>query len=288
MPSKFTTTTLPQGERHSSTQAAKTTTQETATARPRTVAQVLAEQQQATPAEPQPALPAHTEAKTPVAPRSQEALERNLAAIGSVPLTSIVFDGNEGIYKADGNELPDGALFIAVIPETRRGFIRFHGAGVQPDVEMTCISEDRPELTRDDLPEGYEQRPGMDGNLQDAWQPQTVIPLIDAGEAAEMFSFVARNKGSLSAADHLLRRYLFHPKRKEGLYPIIKLKSGSYHSKKFNRMIPKPILQICGSVDRAGGVTSTSPRAAAEFNDAIPYGELRRQGRGVTGTQFRP
>jgi hypothetical protein len=177
---------------------------------------------------------------------SPEALARNLAALGSVPLTSIQFDGNEGTYKTPDGPIPSGSIFVAVVPQTRIGFIRFNGAGAPPDIEMRCIAEEADLLTRDDLPGGYEEVPGPDGQPRLAWQEQIALPLLDTGEAQDMYSLVARNIVSLVAVRNLLGRFRFHPKAKDGALPIIQLNVGTYLNKKFGTKKPKPVLQLCG------------------------------------------
>jgi hypothetical protein len=199
---------------------------------------------------------------------SAEALERNLAALGSVPLTPIQFDGNEGVYKTPDGPLPAGSLFVAIVPQTRVGFIRFRGSGEAPDVEMRCLSEAGELLSRDDLPGGHDEALGPDGQSREAWQEQIVIPLLTADETQDMFSFTARNKVSLIAVQNLLGRFRFHPKVREGALPIIQLNVATYLNKKFGAKKPKPVLQLFGWT----GADGKSPPPAAEkppFNDEI-------------------
>ena len=192
---------------------------------------------------------------------------RNLQDWASMPMTSITFDGNSGEYKANGSALPAGSTFIAIVPEARKGFIRFLGVGQQPDVRMTCVSEDVPALTRDDIPDGHAETQGLDGIPREAWQEQLAIPLTDDG--GEMYSFVARNKVSLIAAQALLGKFLFHPKAKQGMYPIIRLESASYLNKKFGTVKPKPVLKVVGWVNRDGTRDGNAPMPKAGATDAI-------------------
>jgi hypothetical protein len=263
---------------HARTEAKKTNTPEAPTARPApSVPQVLAAQK--APPSRQPAAPVASVPATAmpttltVAPRSADAMMRNLQDWASMPMTSITFDGNSGEYKANGSELPAGSMFIAIVPEARKGFIRFSGIGQQPDVRMTCVSEDVPALTRDDIPDGHAVTQGLDGISREAWQEQLVIPLVDVGDGGEMYSFVARNKVSLIAAQALLGKFLFHPKAKQGLYPIVKLESASYLNKKFGTVKPKPALKVVGWVSRDGTAgNAPMPKAGTTkdiYNDEI-------------------
>jgi hypothetical protein len=266
----------PKVERHTTTQAAQTTTKPEATPRPgRTPAHIQAEQHALTershvkaPPAPTPSVPATVPAQS-TGVVSAEALERNLAALGSVPLTPITFDGNTGEFKTPDGPIPAGSLFVAVVPQTRVGFIRFNGPGQQPDVEMRGIAEEGDLLTRDDLPGGYDEAPGPDGQPREAWQQQTALPLLDTSDGQEMYVFTARNKVSLIAVENLLGRYRFHPKAKDGALPIIKLNAGEYTNKKFGTKKPKPVLQLCGWTGPDG---KSPPPPAAEkppFNDEI-------------------
>jgi hypothetical protein len=274
---KIATQTAPSTETHHlRTGAAKTTTSETAAARPAISTQqklrdldIQSGAEQASTA-PAPAnLPAVV-AQGSVTVPSPEALARNLAALGSMPLTSIQFDGNEGVYKTPDGLIPNGSIFVAVIPQTRIGFIRFNGPGAPPDIKMRCIAEEGDLLTRDDLPAGYEEVSGPDGQPRSAWQEQIVVQLLDTGEAQDMFSLVARNIVSLVAVRNLLGRFRFQPKAKDGALPIIQLNIGTYLNKKFNTKKPKPVLQLCGWTGADG---QSSPPAAEKvpFNDKIDF-----------------
>jgi hypothetical protein len=266
---------------HVKTGAKKATTPEAATPRPAPSVQQVLAAQKAPPSRQQPApalsVPATTAPTTPTAaPRSADAMMRNLQDWASMPMTSITFDGNSGEYKANGSALPTGSTFIAIVPEARKGFIRFLGVGQQPDVRMTCVSEDVPALTRDDIPDGHAVTQGLDGIPREAWQEQLAIPLTDDG--GEMYSFVARNKVSLIAAQALLGKFLFHPKAKQGMYPIIRLESASYLNKKFGTVKPKPVLKVVGWVNRDGDRSrdgnAPMPKAGATeaiFNDSVEF-----------------
>jgi hypothetical protein len=171
MTRKITATPLPQPERHARTQAGKTTTTlENAGTRPRTVQQVLAEQETAPRVEPTPKL---VETLPALASASAVTINQDkLDQWASLPQISISFHGNNGTFDAlDGSTVVDRE-FIALIPRVTRGFTRFHGKGAQPDVVESCIGDGTPDITRDELgdldPTQWE--PGMDSTPRDPWQ----------------------------------------------------------------------------------------------------------------------
>jgi hypothetical protein len=245
----------------------------------------LARKQQAAPEKPGTAVAPVSAAVAPVtprAPRSLDALARNLGN-SSRPTSWIAFHGVDGNFPSDSGDLADGRHFVAFPLEVWKGFIRFNGTGVPPETKMRCAGEDLPPLTRDDLEDGYAQRPGKDGTLQYSWQEQTALPLITADDAGEMFSFIARNRVSLIAVDTFLDRYLHHPKGRQGLLPIVELATGSYINKKFgNTKKPKPNLKIVGWVSRDGNASNApalkagtpmpdTPPSPPPMDDEIPF-----------------
>jgi hypothetical protein len=287
MTRKITTTTVPQGERHSKTQAAKTTTDlENPTPHPRTPAEILAEQQNPTKPSPPPKPPASLPvvASATAATINQDKLDQ----WASLPQISIQFHGNNGTFDAlDGSTVTDRE-FIALIPRVTRGFTRFHGKGVQPDVTETTMGDGQPDITRGELsdldPDKWET--GLDGTRRDPWQEHMTVPLIARDEAGDLYQFVARNKVSIVAVRQLLGRYRTHPRGKAGMLPVIKLSAVDYFNKRFNSEKPKPVLGIVGWVSRDGGsavpasvpAPSGTPTAPAslpnpsdEFNDSIPW-----------------
>lgn len=280
MTRKTAATTLPQPERHSRTQAAKTTADlENTTAHPRTTRQILTEQQN--PAKPdltqKPGPTPGSVEKLPVlAGASTVSINQNkLDQWATLPQISINFNGNDGTFDAlDGSTVTDRE-FIALIPRATKGYTRFHGKGVQPDVAESCLGDGTPDITRDELgehdPEQWEY--GLDGQRRDPWQPHMTLPLIARDDSGDLYQFVARNKVSIIAVQQLLGRYKHHPRGKAGALPVIKLGSVDYYNKKFKVDKPKPVLGIVDWVTRDGAPADPKslPKAPHEFNDSIPY-----------------
>jgi hypothetical protein len=266
---------LPQPERHTLTQAAKTTTTVEATAKPRTVQQVL-DEQNAILAAPLPPRPKE-EILPPVRVMSDEALERHLATMSTSPLlgTMFSFNGQDGVYRivGDGTEMPIGSEFIGLLELTRHGWIKFNGEGNPPTLIDICISEDTELPPREELGDTDRSRwePGLDGQPRDPWSEQFVIPFQDRGAGGELYALVTRGVVAINAAKGLLGRWRWHPQRKANFRPIVKIGSGTYVARRFGGgKRPKPVLTITDWVNPDGS-TITAPQKRAEFNDDIPY-----------------
>jgi hypothetical protein len=262
---------------HERTKAAKTTTQlENAKTRPPSVAQVLEAQQRGTTeridehgnvkVSPQlPAPPELTEAQR------AENLRKNMAAIGTRPMTYIYFEGVKNQFEIGGEKLPSGGLYVCFIRQTESGFRRFIG-GKGGTVEFKMRRLDQPQLTRDDLEGGYEEKDSEYGR-RCRWQDYIVLPLIDANNGGgELYGFETRNVTSWWAAKGLIGRCTDHPMFLRGLSPIIKLEVKPYKHPKYG-MRGKPLPKICGWASADGSTTaepqSPKPKLADEMNDEL-------------------
>jgi hypothetical protein len=148
---------------------------------------------------------------------------------------------------------------------------------------MVRLGEDADVPTRESLGEtDASQWPVSDlsGQPADPWQEQITFPLIGCDANGEVYAYVARGVVGLNAARDLLGRYRWHPKRHQGLLPVVEIGSGTYTSKRFGPR-PKPVLKIVSWVNPDGTpAPSTAPPpgklppkgggASADFNDELP------------------
>jgi len=219
----------------------------------------------------------------PPAPVSAEALERHLADWGGSAGRLLAFNGSTGVHRVLGDdvEIPAGSKFIAGLDQTQRGYIKFND-GAPPTLAMVRISEDAEVPERSSLGDtDASQWPisELSGQPADPWQEQLVFPLISYGTGGEVFGYVARGVVGLNAAKDLLGRFRWHPKRHQGLLPIVEIGSGTYQSRKFGPR-PKPVLKIVDWVNPDGSpAPSAAPppgklpqkgSSAAAFNDELP------------------
>jgi hypothetical protein len=257
--------------RHQTTDAALTTTSETAKPAknpPRTPAQVQAQQQadadrgrqekqaqQTANLQKAGALPATVPAPAAPVPISAEARERHLADWGGTAGRLIAFNGSSGIHRTldDDVEVPAGRKFIAVLDQCQRGYVKFN-EGAPPTLAMVRLGEDtdipaREELGDNDPAEWPINQ--LSGQPDDPWKLQIIFPLIGCDDDSGIFGYVARGPVALNAAGDLLGRFRYSHKRHRGLVPVIELGSGTYQSKKFGPR-PKPILKIVDWVNPDG------------------------------------
>jgi hypothetical protein len=263
-------------QRHEKTKAAKTTTQLEAKARPApSVRQVIASQkpdqvidkdgsiQKLAPSAP-------AQLPVPVLTDEERAanLKKNMAAIGTRPMTFIGWEGQKNIFLVDGEELPPGGLYVCLMRKGQSGFRRFNGKGGTMDLMLRYLDE--PQYTRDDLEGGHEEEDGEYGRRQ-RWQDYIRLPMIDANNGGgEMYAFETRNVTSWWAAKALIGKCELHPMFVRGMSPIIQLEIGSYPHKKYGTRF-KPILKICGWANPDGSTTAEPDKPnKPDFNDALP------------------
>jgi hypothetical protein len=75
----------------------------------------------------------------------------------------------------------------------------------------------------------------------------------------------------MNSVGDLLGRWRHHPKRQDGLIPVVKIENGTYPSKRFGGLKPKPVLTIVGWVTRTGAPPPPPVPAGVEMNDQIPF-----------------
>ena len=205
---------------------------------------------------------------------SDEALDRHLAEWGGSGGRLIAFNGSTGIHRTldDGVEVPVGTEYVAFLHETQKGFIKFNEGG-PPDVRMIRICEDAEIPKRETLGD-RDQRSwpvGLNGDKQDPWKEQYAIPLARHDAGGELFIYIARGSVAMNSVSSLLGNWRWHPKRQAGLIPVVKVENGTYPSKRFGGLKPKPVLTIVGWVTRTGEPPPPPVPVRVEMNDQIPF-----------------
>jgi hypothetical protein len=206
---------------------------------------------------------------------SEEALDRHLAEWGGSAGRLFAFNGSSGIHRTldDNVEVPDGTEFVTFLHETQRGFIKFI-PGLPPDYRMVRIDENAEVPNRQGLGDlDQSQWPiGLNGEKTDPWKEQYAIPMARNDPGAELYVYISRGTVAMNAVSNLLGRWRYHPKRREGLVPVVRIKNSQYFNKRFNGDRPKPELTIVGWVTKTGATPPSSPppSLAAGLDDAIP------------------
>ena len=218
--------------------------------------------------------PSTAQAQVPATTSDEAALDRHLEEWGGGGGRLLAFNGSTGIHRTldDGVEVPSGTQYVAFLHETRKGFIRFNEGG-PPDVRMVRISEAADVPRREELGDLDQSKwpNGLDGTRTDPWKLQVAIPLAQHDAGGELFVYVARGPVQLNAVSDLLGRWRYHPKRRAGLIPVISVQNGTYYSKRFNGLRPKPLLVIVDWVTRTGAPPPPPAPLAIEMNDSIGF-----------------
>jgi hypothetical protein len=268
-------------ERHERTGATKTTTPEKVTPRPGpTPAEIQARQKADAERSQRPAAPTNGGTSVvPVTPppapaTSAAALERHLDSWAGPAGRLLAFNGAEGFHKTldDGNEMEMPRRFVAHLEQTNKGYIRFN-QDAPPTLAMRGIAEDAPEIERDDLGDTDTTAwpiSGFTGQPDDPWKPQHTFPLVSSDSSAEVFIYVARGPVAENAVRSLLGKWKWHPKRRQGLLPVVEVTNGTYFSKRFKADRPKPDFRIVDWVSPDGAAPKALPSSEI-FNDDIPY-----------------
>jgi hypothetical protein len=180
----------------------------------------------------------------------------------------------------DDVEVPDGTEFVAFLHETQRGFIKFNPDG-PPAAQMVRIDENAKVPNRETLGDNdpAEWPPGLNGDKVDPWKEQFAVPMARNDAGGELYVLVARGVVAMNSVRSLLGRWRLHPKRREGLIPVIRVKNGTYFNKRFNDDRPKPEYVIVWWVTKTGAPppesTSTKqiekPSLSKELNDEIGF-----------------
>jgi hypothetical protein len=213
---------------------------------------------------------------------SEEALDQHLAEWGGSGGRLFAFNGSTGIHRTldDDIEVPDGTEFVAFLHETQRGHIKFNEGG-PPDARMVRIDQVAETSERSKLGDNDPtQWPlGLDGNPTDPWKEQFAIPMARNDAGGELYVLVARGVVAMNSVRSLLGRWRLHPKRREGLIPVIQVKNGTYFNKRFNDDRPKPEYVIVGWATKTGASPPESastkqiekPSLSEELNDEIGF-----------------
>jgi hypothetical protein len=205
---------------------------------------------------------------------NDEALDRHLSEWGGSGGRLIAFNGSTGIHRTldDGVEVVPGSEFVAFLHEVQRGYIKFNEGG-PPDVRMVRIGEDAEVPARESLGDSDQREwpVGLDGNKQDPWKEQYAIPMARHDAGGELFVYVARGPVAMNSVGDLLGRWRYHPKRQAGLIPVIRIENGTYPSKRFGGLKPKPILKVIDWVTRTGAPPPPLVPARIEVDDELPF-----------------
>lgn len=189
----------------------------------------------------------------------------------------------KGKWEIGDDTVPDNTEFIALVDQIARGWVRFDDGKVTDQVigkiADGCKPPQREELSDNDPASWLEK--DANGAPRDPWVKQWCLPLV-AVESGDVVTFVTGSKGGNAAVGNLCRVY--GHKKRDGLLPIVALKTGSYKHKQYGR-IETPDLPIVGwdgvptvptaPVPLQPALSPQAKKVAAanggDMNDEIPF-----------------
>src|SRR5262249_2173604 len=128
----------------------------------------------------------------------------------------------------DGEPVSETVEFIALVPETLGGWIRFHKDGETPPDRVQGLLYDGfkppPGETLGDL-DRSKWNDGLNGEPEDPWKHQLNLVLQMVG-TQEMFTFVTTSESGRRAVGSLMRHYNRMRQRHPDELPVVKLKPG--------------------------------------------------------------
>lgn len=217
-----------------------------------------------------PAVVSHGAVAVPGAKTAHAAYLEEIAPL-SVAGRPAKFDSKSGkwVTADDGEPLNDAAVYIALVDQTRIGWIKFNGEGQTPTTEMGLLYDGFVMRPRDSLGDTDPSRweIGLDGQPSDPWIHEIDLVLQDADSAA-LYNFAARNKTNRRAIGVLLRHYDRMAKSHPGYLPLVQLKVGGYqHSDKRVGWVNTPTFAVTGRIPSDSAVQPP----AAPMDDEIPF-----------------
>lgn len=173
----------------------------------------------------------------------------------------------KGKFEIGDDQVPEGTEFVAHINQVIRGWVKFEDGKVTEQRLGKVADRFRPP-SRDELPDTDSGKWEKDSNgtPRDPWVAQWYLPLVGV-ESGELVTFVTGSKGGVDAIRTLCG--IYGRKRRDGLLPIVALKTGSYKHKTYGR-VEVPDLPIVGW-DGMASPSQSNGDAAKVLDDEIPF-----------------
>jgi hypothetical protein len=176
---------------------------------------------------------------------------------------------NKGEWLVGEDTMPEGTEYIAFIDEVARGWVKFENKSVT-DRQIVKVCDGhapkRQELGNDD--ESQWELDEKTGKPRDPWVFQWLLPMSPVDIEGDLTVFVTSSKGGASAIGLLCKVY--GRSERNGLLPIVALKSASYKHPDYGRVL-KPDLPI---VSWHGAASPPPPQSSSDgtpWDDEIPY-----------------
>jgi hypothetical protein len=220
-----------------------------------------------------PASAALTEMKSAAVavPSDRLAIARYLDDIAPMQLAGRMVKFKDGTFAVPDDEstIDENIDFIALVPETLIGRIKFNGAGNPPSKEMGLLYDGYQMPPRESLGDNDQAlwELGLDGQPADPWV-HAIYLVLQRVDNSELFTFVAMTKTARRAVGVLLRHYDRMQKTHVGYLPLVRLKVGGYqHRDTRVGWVKTPVIAAMGQVP---GEKAVKP-APTDFQDEIGF-----------------
>jgi hypothetical protein len=172
---------------------------------------------------------------------------------------------NKGIWLIQTEEIAPGTRYIAGIDQLSREWIRFQDDG-QPPIRhrFKVANKEAPpprETLGDSDPKKWDK--DADGKPKDPWVLQWLLPLMPE-ETFELVVFCTSTNGGDGCVRDLCG--IYGRSKRNGMLPIVALKSSSYLHRERKTKIFVPVLEIV-SWDGGNSVVDAAPPLAPSENE---------------------
>jgi hypothetical protein len=174
----------------------------------------------------------------------------------------------EHITVDDGKAISDADEFVALVPETLVGLIKFNGPGEPPSREMGLLYDGFEVPSRESLGDLDQSKweKGLDGQPQDPWLHQQCLVLQHTG-TDELFTWVTTSRTGRRAVGNLLRHYDRMQRTSPNDLPVVRLGRGGFqHRDSRVGFVPTPVFVVVGR-HNANNVA----KPPVMLDDAVPF-----------------
>lgn len=242
-------------------------------ARPKTVKQVLAEQQKQADRERalKPAA-APVRATMPAIPDSRSAQEKYLDEIAPSGIVGrlIKFSKEGKFLFSDTDEAVDEKEgFVCLCDQTLVSWVRFN-EGEAPTRIGGLLYQGFALPPREQLGNNDEADwpIGLSGKPEDPWKHEQLV-VLRRPVTLELATFSTMSKTGRRAVGTLLRHYNRLQISNPGAYPVVRLKPSGYHDNRFGWVHTPSFIPVGIAAGLSADVPDTSLKA--QLNDAIPF-----------------
>jgi hypothetical protein len=220
-------------------------------------------------------VPAKIETTAVAVPDNRTSVEQYLDATSPVGVVGrLVKFNKEAKFVTADDDVPvdENAEFIALVPETLIGWIRFYNDGETPRRVMGAVYDGFTLPRRETLGDMDEAEwpTGPSGESSDPWKHQNAL-VLQHTDTRELYTFVTTSITGRTAVANLLRHYNRTRKTHPDELPVVRLRAGGFNSKKPGvGWVSVPVFAIVGHVS---GDASAKPdtSVSADLQDEIPW-----------------